>query len=219
MNDGSLDLSVDSDNSMSVPSPTGHSAAKVARASSPQSSTGTATNTSDLQGKTDTSRGSTLLAGADTTKPDNVGTSSSNASRKRPASPVQHDSEKKAKVDSVQQNPHTSPCLSADPAIKRPASPLENEMSKKAKVEQLSTPEAESSGETDGRVAVDPAPSAEVVPSEGDSKTETELTVVDTAEVISPAQKNSNADLSDVPILPTNPIAVVKNSIKLRLSR
>uniref|UniRef100_A0A8C2IJG1 polynucleotide adenylyltransferase n=1 Tax=Cyprinus carpio TaxID=7962 RepID=A0A8C2IJG1_CYPCA len=32
-------------------------------------------------------------------------------------------------------------------------------------------------------------------------------------------QKNSNADLSDVPILPTNPIAVVKNSIKLRLSR
>uniref|UniRef100_A0A8C1AB26 Poly(A) polymerase n=1 Tax=Cyprinus carpio carpio TaxID=630221 RepID=A0A8C1AB26_CYPCA len=209
MNDGSLDLSVDSDNSMSVPSPTGHSAAKVARASSPQSSTGTATNTSDLQGKTDTSRGSTLLAGADTTKPDTV----------------QHDSEKKAKVDSVQQNPHTSPCLSADPAIKRPASPLENEMSKKAKVEQLSTPEAESSGETDGRVAVDPAvmaicsffllpkcqkfsslhpspeleeavifmlffaqfqcfchvfffqPSAEVVPSEGDSKTETELTV------------------------------------------
>uniref|UniRef100_A0A671L441 Poly(A) polymerase n=1 Tax=Sinocyclocheilus anshuiensis TaxID=1608454 RepID=A0A671L441_9TELE len=36
MNDGSLDLSVDSDNSMSVPSPTGLSAAKVARASSPQ---------------------------------------------------------------------------------------------------------------------------------------------------------------------------------------
>ncbi len=33
MNDGSLDLSVDSDNSISVPSPT---AAKVARASSPQ---------------------------------------------------------------------------------------------------------------------------------------------------------------------------------------
>uniref|UniRef100_A0A673K2A6 Poly(A) polymerase n=1 Tax=Sinocyclocheilus rhinocerous TaxID=307959 RepID=A0A673K2A6_9TELE len=33
MNDGSLDLSVDSDNSMSVPSPTGLSAAKVARAS------------------------------------------------------------------------------------------------------------------------------------------------------------------------------------------
>ncbi|XP_016099807.1 poly(A) polymerase alpha isoform X2 [Sinocyclocheilus grahami] len=225
MNDGSLDLSVDSDNSMSVPSPTGLSAAKVARASSPQGSTGTATNTSDLQGKTDTSRGSTLLAviAVDATKPDNVGTSSSNAPRKgaaslkQPASPVQHDSEKKAKVDSVQQNAHPSPCLSAGPA--GPASPLENEMSKKAKVEELSTPEAKSSGETDGRVAVDPAPSVEVVPSEGESKTETELTVVDTAEEMPPAQKTPNADLSDVPMLPANPIPVVKNSIKLRLSR
>uniref|UniRef100_A0A672KF60 Poly(A) polymerase n=1 Tax=Sinocyclocheilus grahami TaxID=75366 RepID=A0A672KF60_SINGR len=73
--------------------------------------------------------------------PDNVGTSSSNAPRKgaaslkQPASPVQHDSEKKAKVDSVQQNAHPSPCLSAGPA--GPASPLENEMSKKAKVEEV----------------------------------------------------------------------------------
>ncbi|XP_043075276.1 poly(A) polymerase alpha isoform X3 [Puntigrus tetrazona] len=224
MNDGSLDLSVDSDNSMSVPSPTGPSANKIARASSPQSSTGTATNTTDLQGKIDASRGSALLAGVDTTKPDNVGTSSSNAPRKgtaplkRPASPIQHDSEKKAKVDNVQQNPHPSPCLSADPAIKRPASPLENEMTKKAKVEELSTSETKSSGETDGH-AVDPAPSVDVVPSEGESKTETELTVVDAAEEIPPAQKTPSADLSDVPILPTNPIPVVKNSIKLRLSR
>ncbi|XP_043075275.1 poly(A) polymerase alpha isoform X2 [Puntigrus tetrazona] len=223
MNDGSLDLSVDSDNSMSVPSPTGPSANKIARASSPQSSTGTATNTTDLQGKIDASRGSALLA-VDTTKPDNVGTSSSNAPRKgtaplkRPASPIQHDSEKKAKVDNVQQNPHPSPCLSADPAIKRPASPLENEMTKKAKVEELSTSETKSSGETDGH-AVDPAPSVDVVPSEGESKTETELTVVDAAEEIPPAQKTPSADLSDVPILPTNPIPVVKNSIKLRLSR
>ncbi|XP_052442092.1 poly(A) polymerase type 3 isoform X2 [Carassius gibelio] len=225
MNDGSLDLSVDSDNSMSVPSPTGPSAAKVARAPSPQGSTGTATNTSDLQGKTDASRGSSLLAGVDTTKPDSVGTSSNNAPQKgasplkRPASPVQHDSEKKAKVDCVQQNPVPSPCLSADPAIKTPDSPLENEMSKKAKADELSSPEAESSGETDGQVAVDPAPSVEVVPSEDESKTETELTVVDPAEVIPPARKMSNADLSDVPLVPTNPIAVVKNSIKLRLSR
>ncbi|KAK2883709.1 hypothetical protein Q8A67_017346 [Cirrhinus molitorella] len=225
INDGSLDLSLDSDNSMSVPSPTGPSAAKVARASSPQGSTGAATNTSDLQGKTDTSRGSALLAGVDATKPDNVGTSSSNATRKgaaplkRPASPVQHDSEKKAKVDSVQQNPLPSPCLSASPVNKRPASPLENETTKKAKAEELSTPEAKSSGETDGHVAVDPAQSVEVVPEEVDSKTETELTVVETAEKIPPTQKTSNADLSDVPILPANPIPVVKNSIKLRLSR
>ncbi|XP_026089586.1 poly(A) polymerase alpha isoform X1 [Carassius auratus] len=218
MNDGSLDLSVDSDNSMSVPSPTGPSAAKIARASSPLGSTGTATNTSDFQGKMDSSR-------VDGTKPDNVGTSSSNDAQtgavplKRPASPVQHDSEKKPKVDGVQQTPHPSPCLSADPANNRPASPIGNETSKKAKVEELSTPEETSSGETDGHVAVDPEQSVDVVPSEGETKTQTELTAVDTAEKIPPTQITSNADLSDVPLLPSHPIPVVKNSIKLRLSR
>uniref|UniRef100_A0A673ILR8 Poly(A) polymerase n=1 Tax=Sinocyclocheilus rhinocerous TaxID=307959 RepID=A0A673ILR8_9TELE len=190
MNDGSLDLSIDSDNSMSVPSPTCPSAAKIARASSPQGSTGTATNTSDLQGTMDTSRGN------------NVGNSSSNAVRKgaaplkQPTSPVQHDSEKKPEVDSVQQNPHPSPCLSAGPASKSPASPLGNETSEKAKVEEVRQ-----------RSHVECFLNVEVVPSEGESKTETELTIA------------SNTDLSDVPILPANPIAVVKNSIKLRLSR
>lgn len=77
----------------------------------------------------------------DGTKPDNVGTSSSDslqkgaAALKRPASPLQQDVEKKPKVDSVQQNP--SPCLSAGPAKKRPASPLGIETSKKAKVEDV----------------------------------------------------------------------------------
>ncbi|XP_077075995.1 poly(A) polymerase alpha [Siphateles boraxobius] len=227
MNDGSLDLSVDSDNSMSVPSPTGPSAAKSTRASSPQGCTGTATNNSDLQGKTDTSSGSPLLAAAvDGSKPDNVGTSSSNApgkgaaALKRPASPLQQDLEKKAKVDSVQQDPHASPCLSTSPASKRPASPLENEKSKKAKVEDFSTPEA-NSADADDHVAADPAlnTSVEVVPSDGELKTETELTVVETTEKIPLSQKISHTDLSDVQILPSNPIAVVKNSIKLRLSR
>uniref|UniRef100_A0A673IR57 Poly(A) polymerase n=1 Tax=Sinocyclocheilus rhinocerous TaxID=307959 RepID=A0A673IR57_9TELE len=79
----------------------------------------------------------------DDTKPDNVGNSSSNAVRKgaaplkQPTSPVQHDSEKKPEVDSVQQNPHPSPCLSAGPASKSPASPLGNETSEKAKVEEV----------------------------------------------------------------------------------
>uniref|UniRef100_A0A672T5W9 Poly(A) polymerase n=1 Tax=Sinocyclocheilus grahami TaxID=75366 RepID=A0A672T5W9_SINGR len=143
MTDGSLDLSVDSDNSMSVPSPTGPSAVKIARAS------------------------------MDGTKPDNVGTSSSNAVRKgaaplkQPTSPVQHDSEKKPEVDSVQQNPHPSPCLAAGPASKSPASPVAKLMIYLVNVPQIA----------------------------------------------------SNTDLSDVPILPANPIPVVKNSIKLRLSR
>lgn len=84
-----------------------------------------------------------MIIAVDGSIPDNVGTSSSNAPRKgaaalkRPASPLQQDL-KKAKVDSVQQDPHPSPCLSASPASKRPASPLENETSKKAKVEDVS---------------------------------------------------------------------------------
>uniref|UniRef100_A0A8C1VA79 polynucleotide adenylyltransferase n=1 Tax=Cyprinus carpio TaxID=7962 RepID=A0A8C1VA79_CYPCA len=182
MNDGSLDLSVDSDNSMSVPSPTGPSAAKIARASSPQgrhiylvilSFDGIVHGLKIFI----ISYLIMLIIAEDGTKPDNVGTSSSNATQKgaaplkRPGSPVLHDSEKKPKVDSVQQTPHPSPCLSAGPANKRPASPLGNETSKKVE------------------------------------------------EVRQRSHITSNADLSDVPILPTNPIPVVKNSIKLRLSR
>ncbi|XP_051510707.1 poly(A) polymerase alpha isoform X1 [Myxocyprinus asiaticus] len=219
MNDGSLDLSVDSDNSMSVPSPTGPSTAKSARAASPQgSSTGTATHTSDVQGKTDASSASMLPSAEDGIKPVNVGAQKGPTPLKRPASPIQHETEKKPKVDSEQQNPQSSPCLSAGPAVKRPASPPGNETAKRAKVEDHSSPEAKSSGEADGHVAVAPVTDEEA-PSDGELKTETELTEVDTAEKMPPSQKASSADLSDVPILPANPIAVVKNSIKLRLSR
>uniref|UniRef100_A0A673ITD0 Poly(A) polymerase n=1 Tax=Sinocyclocheilus rhinocerous TaxID=307959 RepID=A0A673ITD0_9TELE len=162
MNDGSLDLSIDSDNSMSVPSPT-----------------------------------------LDDTKPDNVGNSSSNAVRKgaaplkQPTSPVQHDSEKKPEVDSVQQNPHPSPCLSAGPASKSPASPLGNETSEKAKVEEVRQ-----------RSHVECFLNLYFL-----SVTKLMIYLVNVPQIA------SNTDLSDVPILPANPIAVVKNSIKLRLSR
>uniref|UniRef100_A0A672KM02 Poly(A) polymerase n=1 Tax=Sinocyclocheilus grahami TaxID=75366 RepID=A0A672KM02_SINGR len=80
-----------------------------------------------------------------------------------------------------------------------------------------------SSGETDGRVAVDPAVMAicsyfllqkcqnvsSLHPSKG-----SRLTFESSG-----TSKTPNADLSDVPMLPANPIPVVKNSIKLRLSR
>ncbi|XP_051951464.1 poly(A) polymerase type 3-like isoform X3 [Xyrauchen texanus] len=205
MNDGNLDLSVDSDNSMSVPSPTDPSTAKSARAASPQgSSTGTATNTSDVQ--------------EDDIKPVNVRTQTGTTALKQPASPVQHETEKKPKVECVQQNSQSVPCLSAGTAVKRTASPLENETAKRAKVEDHSSPEAKSSGEDDDHVAVAPA-TDEVTPSDGEPKTETELLEVDTAEKMPSSQRASSTDLSDVPILPANPIPVVKNSIKLRLSR
>ncbi|XP_051951463.1 poly(A) polymerase type 3-like isoform X2 [Xyrauchen texanus] len=175
MNDGNLDLSVDSDNSMSVPSPTDPSTAKSARAASPQgSSTGTATNTSDVQGKTDASSAITLPSAEDDIKPVNVRTQTGTTALKQPASPVQHETEKKPKVECVQQNSQSVPCLSAGTAVKRTASPLENETAKRAKVEDHSSPEAKSSGEDDDHVAVAPA-TDEVTPSDGEPKTETEL--------------------------------------------
>ncbi|XP_051951466.1 poly(A) polymerase type 3-like isoform X4 [Xyrauchen texanus] len=177
MNDGNLDLSVDSDNSMSVPSPTDPSTAKSARAASPQgSSTGTATNTSDVQGKTDASSAITLPSAEDDIKPVNVRTQTGTTALKQPASPVQHETEKKPKVECVQQNSQSVPCLSAGTAVKRTASPLENETAKRAKVEDHSSPEAKSSGEDDDHVAVAPA-TDEVTPSDGEPKTETELLV------------------------------------------
>lgn len=206
MTDGSLDLSVDSDNSMSVPSPTGASAAKIPRAASPQGSTVSAT--SDLQGKTDVTSGHIVPASVDI----NVGTTGNGTPQKgptalkRPASPVQHEGEKKLKVDSEEQNPQSSPQESA----------LQNEASTGTKVEDHSIPE--SSGDTDANAAVDPL-AGETAPSETELKIETELMEVDTTEKMPPNEKTTNADLSDVQILPSNPIAVVKNSIKLRLSR
>uniref|UniRef100_A0A8C1TSJ6 Poly(A) polymerase n=1 Tax=Cyprinus carpio TaxID=7962 RepID=A0A8C1TSJ6_CYPCA len=137
---------------------------------------------------------------SDTTKPDNVGTSSSNASRKRPASPVQHDSEKKAKVDSVQQNPHTR----HDQLIITLYSLSYSHTSQfSVLTESLrNTSQTMSNLYCFNKISI--------------LSSTTAFNIDKKSYVL---QKNSNADLSDVPILPTNPIAVVKNSIKLRLSR
>uniref|UniRef100_A0A8C1VDB1 polynucleotide adenylyltransferase n=1 Tax=Cyprinus carpio TaxID=7962 RepID=A0A8C1VDB1_CYPCA len=152
-----------------------------------------------------------LIIAEDGTKPDNVGTSSSNATQKgaaplkRPGSPVLHDSEKKPKVDSVQQTPHPSPCLSAGPANKRPASPLGNETSKKVEeVRQRSHVECFLKFYFQHCV---------------NFVFYTLFNSILCVHFLPHSRITSNADLSDVPILPTNPIPVVKNSIKLRLSR
>uniref|UniRef100_A0A672T5X8 polynucleotide adenylyltransferase n=1 Tax=Sinocyclocheilus grahami TaxID=75366 RepID=A0A672T5X8_SINGR len=180
MTDGSLDLSVDSDNSMSVPSPTGPSAVKIARASSPQ--------------------GNAVRKGA--------------APLKQPTSPVQHDSEKKPEVDSVQQNPHPSPCLAAGPASKSPASPLGIEMSEKAKVEEV---RQRSHVECFFKFCILHLFQSLIC------KYFISVYFLSVAKLmiylVNVPQIASNTDLSDVPILPANPIPVVKNSIKLRLSR
>uniref|UniRef100_A0A8C2IIQ4 Poly(A) polymerase n=1 Tax=Cyprinus carpio TaxID=7962 RepID=A0A8C2IIQ4_CYPCA len=124
----------------------------------------------------------------------------SNASRKRPASPVQHDSEKKAKVDSVQQNPHTR----HDQLIITLYSLSYSHTSQfSVLTESLrNTSQTMSNLYCFNKISI--------------FSSTTAFNIDKKSYVL---QKNSNADLSDVPILPTNPIAVVKNSIKLRLSR
>uniref|UniRef100_A0A8C1BBR9 Poly(A) polymerase n=1 Tax=Cyprinus carpio carpio TaxID=630221 RepID=A0A8C1BBR9_CYPCA len=124
----------------------------------------------------------------------------SNASRKRPASPVQHDSEKKAKVDSVQQNPHTR----HDQLIITLYSLSYSHTSQfSVLTESLrNTSQTMSNLYCFNKISI--------------LSSTTAFNIDKKSYVL---QKNSNADLSDVPILPTNPIAVVKNSIKLRLSR
>ncbi|XP_017311793.1 poly(A) polymerase alpha [Ictalurus punctatus] len=93
VNEGSVDLSLDSDNSMSMPSPTGtSSSARTSFSASPHRSTGT-TASSDSQGKTDTSGGVNPTA-ACLTEPKTSSGSSPPQERRRPGSPL-HDENSK----------------------------------------------------------------------------------------------------------------------------
>ncbi|XP_030626946.1 poly(A) polymerase type 3 [Chanos chanos] len=196
VNDSSLDLSLDSDNSMSVPSPTGTSATAAknslpSHAASPQRSSGPAAVLSDALGKTEMAKGtSPAVEAAEGTKSVTgpVGSRSAHALKRS---------------SSNSSPPHLSP-----QSVKRPGSPLSTEQEKKLKVEE------------DGLVAEDSGTASMEMQNEEDLKTDTEIKEVDsTGEKMPTTQRMPSADLSDVALLPANPIPVVKNSIKLRLSR
>lgn len=99
--------------------------------------------------------------------------------------------------------------------VKRSPSPYVDETPKKSKYEE----ENSLNGSTEGARVVPTTPS---VDEESLTMANTEL---DPQENLSPSvtavvpASQTNADLSDVPSLPANPVPVVKNSIKLRLSR
>ncbi|KAK1796135.1 hypothetical protein P4O66_009219 [Electrophorus voltai] len=187
MNESSVDLALDSDNSMSLPSPTSTApssscliAAKSVRSASPHGSIGI-TAISESQIKTDLPGGAPAVG--ETKPPGAVGASS-------------------------------SPAPMGPPTGKRPGSPLLSDKDKKLKVEPESTSEAKGREHRDSQPAVE-AEVGDPTPLEG----ETGMTELDMEKNIPPAQRIPSADLSDVPLLPANPIPVVKNSIKLRLSR
>lgn len=109
-------------------------------------------------------------------------------------------------------------CSGSTAAVKRAGSPVPAENIKKLKVLEASTPEQEKVKEQKDSEA--PSESEEQVADlaavDEELKMENEASE---EEKLPQPQKMASTDLSDVPVLPSNPIPVVKNSIRLRLSR
>uniref|UniRef100_A0A8C4XEI5 Poly(A) polymerase alpha n=2 Tax=Erpetoichthys calabaricus TaxID=27687 RepID=A0A8C4XEI5_ERPCA len=209
-NENSLDLSLDSDNSMSVPSPTAvlKSISQI-RSSSPQglSPTTSATNsqTHDTPSKTDLA----VVSG---------GLSGENVPVKSPGNSVSPKPNLIRVVSStrvINQTPRPAGNAAVKPSVKRPASPNLEEAPKRLKgPEDASENVAVPDGDgvlSDVKMAVDKEDGEIISPAVNSGESEK---ISDDS--IKRAPSN---DLSDVPILPSNPIPVVKNSIKLRLSR
>ncbi|XP_045551527.1 poly(A) polymerase alpha [Salmo salar] len=203
MNDSSLDLSLDSDNSMSVPSPT------AVPATVP---TSTPVKCGPLGPPP-----SPIAAAASQPEAPAV---------KRPGSPMQEErkrfksdaedsaGEKKLSGDTVPTSLTPSPL----PTMGPPAAPQTSRQEMLEEEDPSPVPETRTS--EDGAAAREgeecttveaqvneDSMSEEIPASEGEVKMEADI------------KRMVSADLSDVPLLPANPIPVVKNSIKLRLSR
>ncbi|XP_052327311.1 poly(A) polymerase type 3-like isoform X4 [Oncorhynchus keta] len=201
MNDSSLDLSLDSDNSMSVPSPTAMPATVP---------TSTPVKCGPLGPPP-----SPLAAAAGQPEAPAV---------KRPGSPMQEERKRfksDAEDSAVEKKPSgdtvpTSLTPSPPPTMGPPAAPLTSrqemleEENPSPVPETRTTENGAAAGEecttVEAQVNED-SMSEEMPASEGEGKMEADI------------KRMVSADLSDVPLLPANPIPVVKNSIKLRLSR
>ncbi|KAM8782523.1 poly(A) polymerase alpha isoform 4-T4 [Rhynchonycteris naso] len=199
-NENSLDLSMDSDNSMSVPSPT--SAMKT----SPLNSSGSSQGNSPAPAVTAASV-TNIPATEVSVPPVNASESSGGTSSEsipQTATQPATSSPPKPAVSRVVSstrlvNPPPRPSGNAaakipNPVVgvKRRSSPHKEESPKKTRTEeeQLDTETSTTQSET-----------------------------VPTAASLLASQKTSSTDLSDIPALPANPIPVIKNSIKLRLNR
>ncbi|KAL2081811.1 hypothetical protein ACEWY4_021629 [Coilia grayii] len=211
MNDSSLDLSVDSDNSLSVPSPptvpvAANKINSVAVSaglfgpspSPPPMGPPAAKKPSSPPPAEDKER---RPSAEETPSPQQVAavarTPSSSSPPPSPAPPVKRPGSP-SPAPPVKRPGSPSPA----PPVKRPGSPLAEEPSKKLKVEEEARPELE-----------------EEMASQGDEVMETDVKELDPEQKVPSNQRVPTTDLSDVPLPPANPIPVLKNSIKLRLSR
>ncbi|XP_072283524.1 poly(A) polymerase alpha isoform X2 [Pyxicephalus adspersus] len=217
LHDNSLDLSVDSDNSMSVPSPTNSSRTSPLNASglsqgrrSPSTTANCNVSSTESivqspNNSLDSSRGNLN----DSIPADTA------VSPAIPSTPKPLVSRVVTATRVVNQVPKSFSSIatklpSPTGGVKRTSPPLKEKRSKKVKIEE---------DDTNGCTAVDSDDSSR---SEMETTKENEINGNSSSPVpgaLPSYQRSFSTDLSDVPALPANPIPVIKNSIKLRLNR
>ncbi|KAJ8341204.1 hypothetical protein SKAU_G00334950 [Synaphobranchus kaupii] len=210
LNDSSLDLSLDSDNSMSIPSPTAAlKSFPLNHAFNPPGPVPSLSSPPDSQAKADPVTSTDSSGGVS-----NGQKSGSAAAAAQPTPPCPATS---PQVTSL--SPPLAGAATPKPALKRPGSPLMEEKAKKPRQEEDPAAETDRTAvDTEATSSVELTQSGEDItePQEVEGKDSEDKV---TAAAVPDTQRVLNTDLSDVPLLPPNPIPVVKNSIKLRLSR
>nr|XP_009673754.1 PREDICTED: poly(A) polymerase alpha isoform X1 [Struthio camelus australis] len=224
LNDSSLDLSMDSDNSTSVPSPT--SAMKTSPLNSSGSSQGRSSPAPAVTAASVTNTQASEVTVPQTNSSESSG-GTSNESIPQTATQPAISPPPKPTISRVLSSTHLlnpSPRTSGNAAtktpspvtaVKRTSSPHKEESPKKIKME-----EQDEISEDASCIDVNEHDKMETK-----EQLETEVNVTSQPETLQTTaslqapQKTSSTDLSDIPALPANPIPVIKNSIKLRLNR
>ncbi|NWT33509.1 PAPOA polymerase, partial [Cardinalis cardinalis] len=223
LNDSSLDLSMDSDNSTSVPSPT--SAMKTSPLNSSGSSQGRSSPAPAVTAASVTNTQASEVTVPQINSSESSGGTSNESipqTATQPAiSPPPKPTISRIVPSAYLLNP--SPRSSGNvatkmpspvAAVKRTSSPHKEESPKKIKIEE----QDEISEDTS---CIDLNEHEKM---ETKEQVETEVNVNSQTETLQTTslqapQKTPSTDLSDIPALPANPIPVIKNSIKLRLNR
>ncbi|XP_066464187.1 poly(A) polymerase alpha isoform X2 [Eleutherodactylus coqui] len=221
LNDNSLDLSMDSDNSMSVPSPTN------ATKSSPLNASGLSQGNSPAV-PVNSSATTTCIAEVIAPPSNPCDTSWGNLNESIPADTAMQP------ANSSTPKPVVSRVVTATRVVNQVSKPLTNVAAKlPSPVSSVSgikrtssSPKEDSPKKT--KIEEDELDACAVSEAEESLKVEAEVVKEQDDEMKSSSpvpgalpstQRSSSTDLSDIPALPANPIPVIKNSIKLRLNR
>ncbi|KAG9481162.1 hypothetical protein GDO78_010426 [Eleutherodactylus coqui] len=222
LNDNSLDLSIDSDNSMSVPSPTN------ATKSSPLNASGLSQGRNSPAVPVNSSATTTCIAEVIAPPSNPCDTSWGNLNESIPADTAMQP------ANSSTPKPVVSRVVTATRVVNQVSKPLTNVAAKlPSPVSSVSgikrtssSPKEDSPKKT--KIEEDELDACAVSEAEESLKVEAEVVKEQDDEMKSSSpvpgalpstQRSSSTDLSDIPALPANPIPVIKNSIKLRLNR